>query len=106
MTQHPEVLWAQRSSETDEDKVKTPRKHRCRDQTTYLRDYPKKTECSLRDHQPSRHPGVHACIRPYTNINLCQGKIRRVSISTPKVSDLSFTRLQRLKRTPRERIRI
>lgn len=28
MTQHPEVLWAQRSSETNEEKVSTPKTSR------------------------------------------------------------------------------
>lgn len=46
----------------------------------YLRDYAKKKkERSLRDRKPSRHSGVYTCVRSYTNINLCQGKIWRVS---------------------------
>jgi hypothetical protein len=63
MSKHPEVLWAQRSSESVKEKVSThPSTFKYThspsirfDTVSYVASNPSQLECSIRDSQPSRY---------------------------------------------------
>ena len=65
MAQHPEVLWAQRSSETDDEKVSI---------FLYLLSRADPLlECSLHHHKSARHSGIIARVRAYVDLDSLQG---------------------------------
>lgn len=76
MVQHPEVLWAQRSSESDEEKV---------DRTFVLiililvdASFPRLPERRLHHRKPSRYQGIIARVQPHAHIHFFQSKGRIV----------------------------
>jgi hypothetical protein len=82
MSKHPEVLWAQRSSETAEEKVSTPPtsdfKH-THSPLNLLRRHllcVPNLECSIRDNQPSRYCRIVSSVRAQAYRTLFQGSGR------------------------------
>jgi hypothetical protein len=79
-TTHPEVLWAQRSSDTDDAKVRVRHLYLAIELYALI----SLSERSLRHSESPGHSRVDHRIRSYANVNLFQGQDWTVSPIKPR----------------------